>query len=148
MSGSSIVPRERERVGNYLLGSEIGRGSFATVLRGYKAVSFQSSRSPFRSARLCFLSLSVERGCRLGARVPSGISIGQCAAPHPIPPTHFITFPPRNEKATFPNFYLYRLHHLNLKVTDPLTAFPLSLSLVCLECLSLGPLDYPRNDRD
>ncbi|CED82805.1 ulk ulk protein kinase [Phaffia rhodozyma] len=38
-STSSVVSRERERVGNYLLGSEIGRGSFATVLRGYKATT-------------------------------------------------------------------------------------------------------------
>lgn len=36
---SSSSAKERERVGSYLLGSEIGRGSFATVLRGYKAVS-------------------------------------------------------------------------------------------------------------
>ena len=29
----------RERIGNYILGSEIGRGSFATVYKGYRSVS-------------------------------------------------------------------------------------------------------------
>lgn len=45
---SSSSAKERERVGSYLLGSEIGRGSFATVLRGYKAVSSFPSDSDER----------------------------------------------------------------------------------------------------
>jgi hypothetical protein len=29
----------RERIGNYVIGNEIGRGSFATVYKGYRSVS-------------------------------------------------------------------------------------------------------------
>jgi serine/threonine-protein kinase ULK/ATG1 len=29
----------RERIGNYVIGKEIGRGSFATVYKGYRSVS-------------------------------------------------------------------------------------------------------------
>ena len=32
----------KERIGNYLVGPEIGRGSFATVYKGYRSVSFSS----------------------------------------------------------------------------------------------------------
>lgn len=30
----------RERIGNYVIGKEIGRGSFATVYKGYRSVSY------------------------------------------------------------------------------------------------------------
>lgn len=29
----------KERIGNYVVGAEIGRGSFATVYKGYRSVS-------------------------------------------------------------------------------------------------------------
>ena len=29
----------KERIGNYVVGAEIGRGSFATVFKGYRSVS-------------------------------------------------------------------------------------------------------------
>lgn len=32
----------RERIGNYVVGQEIGRGSFATVYLGHRSVSFSS----------------------------------------------------------------------------------------------------------
>jgi len=31
--------RHKERIGNYIVGAEIGRGSFATVYKGYRSVS-------------------------------------------------------------------------------------------------------------
>lgn len=36
---SSGGHREKERIGNYVVGAEIGRGSFATVYKGYRSVS-------------------------------------------------------------------------------------------------------------
>lgn len=35
---------QKDRVGNYQLGGEIGRGSFATVYKGFKSVSTDSNR--------------------------------------------------------------------------------------------------------
>lgn len=33
----------KERIGNYIVGIEIGRGSFATVYKGYRSVSDSSA---------------------------------------------------------------------------------------------------------
>ncbi len=35
----------KERIGNYVVGAEIGRGSFATVYKGYRSVSSLPYRS-------------------------------------------------------------------------------------------------------
>ena len=67
----------KERIGNYILGHEIGRGSFATVYKGYRSVSDM-------------LSLATEGGFRADA-IPS------CANPIALSPhiiSHQLTAPP------------------------------------------------------
>jgi serine/threonine protein kinase len=41
----------KERIGNYILGQEIGRGSFATVYKGYRSVSRRVFLVSLRSRR-------------------------------------------------------------------------------------------------
>lgn len=40
--GSGTGSGGKERIGNYVMGGEIGRGSFATVYKGYRSVSVGS----------------------------------------------------------------------------------------------------------
>ena len=48
--------RHKERIGNYIVGAEIGRGSFATVYKGYRSVSHRETEGG-RVADAIFLLL-------------------------------------------------------------------------------------------